>query len=387
MRPAIASTGIVPGLNWSGEEKASVIHQVRDLSVRSTDISVNGRTPRGVYHQIQALRRIGVLPDPGDKRYSPAEDQLIIRMVREGKKLQQLEVEGRSPASLYSHLKLLRRKGHKRLELKRLWTRSEDHQIILQIVTLGKRPGEVTIPNRSKTSAYDRIKVLRRQGKITKYFRRLTKALPWKGAEIEAVLRASSRNGHHRGAVALKNAGLFPQRTVASLNRIISKLGLSDPERSQAVKSRLKLTAERKQELREWLEHEGRCMPTALVAKRFGFKPDFITHFRQRYELQIDHGKAINDATYRAWHAEQVCRRKEARVAVNHRRREERLQHMTNLDAVLKALRSTERKKACRVCGRKWFATRDFFRLRSQRKRNGQERFIFQYTCWVCPPK
>jgi hypothetical protein len=117
---------------------------------------------------------------------------------------------------------------------------SEDRQLVSQVTAWGRSPKQVVILGRSRKSIYNRIKVLRRDGKITFYFRKLTPARRWDRREIAEVLRASTENGQHRGAVSLKKAGLFPERTVAALSRTISLCGLADPKKSRAVRTRLK---------------------------------------------------------------------------------------------------------------------------------------------------
>ena len=374
----------MPGRIWSQRERASVIHQLLTLGMRSSQVAVRGRTSRAVYHQIQALRKQGLLPESPDRRYRPQEEQLLIQLIQEGRKLSEIQIAGRSAQSIYGRIKLLRRKGSSQLSLKRLWMATEDRQLLWQVATLGRRPKEVVIAGRSKKSIYNRIKVLRQRGKITRYFRRLTPAQPWNALEIEKVVGASAQNGQHRGAVSLKRAGLFPNRTVAALSRMISRCGLADPKRSQAVRARLKLTPEQKLEFHRWLKTEGRHLPTALVAKHFGFREDFVTHFRQRHGLQLRHHKALGHPAYRDWHQAQVAKRVQARLEVYSRNRTDRLQQMTHLDAVLKSLGTKQRRKKCRTCGKCWFATRDFFRLRSYQN-NGHERFSFDYRCWACP--
>src|SRR5579862_1058386 len=374
----------MPGKIWLQKERDSVIHQVRTKGLRCSQVVVRGRTARAVCHQIQALRKQGLLPKSPDRRYRPEEEQLLIKLVQEGRKLSEIRIAGRSPQSIYGRLKLLRRKDSTQLSLKRLWTTAEDRQLLWQVNTLGRRPKEVVIAGRTRKSIYNRIKVLRRSGKITCYFRRLTPARPWNFKEIGEVLRASAQNGHHRGAVSLKRAGLFPDRSVAALSRMISQCGLADPKRSQAVKSRLKLTPEQKQAFLRWLKTEGRHLPTALVAKHFGYREDFVTHFRQRHGLQLRHHKALDHMAYREWHQAQVAKRVQARLEIHRRNRADRLQQMIHLDAVLKSLGTKKRRKECRTCGKCWFATRDFFRLRSYQS-NGQKRYSFDYRCWACP--
>jgi hypothetical protein len=374
----------MPGRIWSEKERASVIHQVLTLGMRYGKVAVRGRTSRAIYHQIQALRRQGLLPESPERHYRPEEEHLLVTLIQEGRKLSEIQIAGRSAQSIYGHIKLLRRKGSRHLTLKRLWTAAEDSQVLWLVCTLGRSPKEVVIATRSRKSIYNRIKVLRRSGKITRYFRKRTPAQPWNFQEIGEVLRASAQNGQHRGAVSLKRAGLFPNRTVAALSRMISQCGLADPKRSQAVKARLKLTPEQKQEFRRWLKTDGRHLPTALVAKHFGYREDFVTHFRQRHGLQLRHHKALDHPAYRIWHQAQVAKRLQARLEVSRRNRADRLQQMTHLDAVLKSLGTKKRRTKCRTCGKSWFATRDFFRLRTYQN-NGRKRFSFDYRCWACP--
>jgi hypothetical protein len=369
---------------WSQNERAAVIHQALNLGMRCGKVAVPGRTSRAVYHQIQILRKQNLLPKSPDRHYRSEEERLLVTLIRQGRKLKEIRLPGRSPQSIYGHIKLLRRKGFQQLTLKHLWMPSEDSQLLSQVTARGRSPKQVVIAGRSRKSIYNRIKALRRDGKITRYFRKLTPARRWDRREIAEVLQASAQNGQHRGAVSLKKAGLFPERTVAALSRMISLCGLADPKKSRAVRTRLKLTPEQKEEFRRWLKTEGRNLPTALAAKRFGFREDFVTHFRQCHALQVNHREALNHPVYRAWHEAQVSKRIQSRMAVYRKNREDRLRHMTDLNAVLKSLRSKERRRACRACCKSWFATRDFFRLRSYHK-NGQQRFSFDYLCWACP--
>ena len=374
----------MPGRKWSQKERESVIHQALTHGMSCSQVTVPGRTSRAVYHQIQTLRKQEQLPKSADRRYRLEEEQLLVALVGHGSRLNEINIDGRSRQSIYGHIKLLRRKGLRQLTLKRLWTKSEDRQLLFEVNILGKSPKQVVIPGRSRKGIYDRIKVLRRNGKITRYFRKVTAAQPWDRKEVAEVLKASAQNGHHRGAVALKKAGLFPHRTVAALSRIISRCGLADPKRSAAVKTRLKLTPEQEQEFHRWLKTMGRHLPTALVAKHFGFREDFVTQFRSRFGFQVNHRKALNHPVYREWHEAQIAKRVQARTAVYRRNRQDRLQQMTNLDAVLKTLGTRKHKKKCRACGRSSFARREFFRLRSHHK-YGQQRSFFDYLCWACP--
>lgn len=374
----------MPGVIWSHKERASIVHQILILGIGCSKVTIPGRTSRAVYHQIQELRKQKLLPKSVDRHYGHDEEHLLVSLIRQGRKLKDIRIPGRSPQSMYGHIKLLRRKGFRQLKLRRTWTRSEDQQLLFQVATLGRSPKQVAVDGRSRKSIYNRIKVLRREGRITRYFRKLTPARKWGRREIAELLQASGLYGQHRGAVSLKKAGLFPQRTVPALSRMISLCGLADPAKSQAVKTRLKLTPEQKLEFHEWLREEGRHLPTALVAKRFGFREDFVTHFRQRHGLQVNPRKALRCQVYRVWHAAQVSKRVQARIAVYRRNRADRLSQMTHLDAILRSLHSKKTRRKCRACGKGWFATRDFFRLRTYCK-NDRQRFSFDYLCWACP--
>jgi transposase len=135
----------MPGRIWSEKERASVIHQVLTLGMRCGEVALRGRTSGAVYHQIQALRKQGLLPESPDRHYHSEEEQVLVTLIQEGQKLSEIQIAGQSQQSIYGHIKLLRRRGSPELTLKRLWTAAEDGQLLRQVSTLGRSPNEVVI--------------------------------------------------------------------------------------------------------------------------------------------------------------------------------------------------------------------------------------------------
>ena len=178
---------------------------------------------------------------PG-KRWVPREKESLIRQVKQGKRLPQIRISGRSPAGVNQQRQRLRNAG-----------------------LLGE------VPKR-------RLRM-------------------WTTKEIRSLREHVSRS--RLSARQIARAGLLAGRGKDSISQQMRRQGLGDPKRQEASRSAHRLDAKEKVALERFLRIGGRKLASGEVADKFEISPKTVTAYRRRLKLQLSWHEARSSERYR----------------------------------------------------------------------------------------
>jgi len=266
------------------------------------------------------------------------------------------------------------------------WTDDHNSALIQQFQEQKIPPSKITIEGKSLSAIKTQLGRLR-SGKIvnhTFHNRKYPKNNNYTFTEIRFIADHTIAAGKDRLS-AEKLAKLLTRHTVASISRVMSNSGFGDYRRSRNAKDYIKLTAEQKAQVLDFIKGEGQYWSLAMLAskfKSFGVSIHTIKRLRKRHKLAFSHSVSLEKSPeYRKWHKTLIQRAAKSRVR----------QGLTKYQQIRQRLeeqRSSSKKPAemqCVACGSFWPKTAAYFRKQKYKLKNGTETFFLTKKCLACP--
>jgi len=164
---------------------------------------------------------------------------------------------------------------------------------------------------------------------------------------------------------------------------MMGRHGLGNPGIKARAQQASRLSPSQRQELKSFLQGEGRTMSAREVAERWGLGQKTINGYRRQLGIPLSWQEARSSAQYRA---RQKQRARELRHEMRERWRQwrkAREQKMRRLKEQLEQSPSAPPRRVCQSCEEQWFATKAFYRVNTRRV--GQRvKVSMSRTCHLC---
>ncbi len=371
-------------MSFTEQEKQRLIDQL-NRGIRPKQVLIEGKTYSQICHELESLRECGrVTVSFAAKSWPKWEDRLLRKQVRKGIPSDKIVIPGRTVEAVRGRIKVLQRKGRS-WNLKRIWSRREIRELRRQLAE-GKSPAAVVIFGRTTEGVRKMVNKLHQQKKLPIYFRRPGHHRIWSGEEKQKLKAAYEELSAGKEAPKLIfQSGIVPGRAERDIRQQLIKLGLLkvNAKISAALKQARRLNAQELAEFKDFLSGEGRYWPSALVAKRFNLKDDFVCRRRRRWQLELRHDEAMNDAVYRQWFQKKVSERQKKAYAGRYilpDRTEDQLLREFCRDSIMHC---GDALCHCERCRKQWYFNARYFHAIAVGS-NGSSRRDIIAVCRVC---
>jgi len=248
------------------------------------------------------------------------------------------------------------------------WTKSQIDSLIDQIVHLSKPLPAIDIPGKTRAAINNQRKRLQRAGVLNGFFAG-REVKPWTFPELKRLTTFTHDYGFSASFIA--QMGLLPGRTKDSISKMMGRHGLGNPAIKERARAACRFDPQRRAEFESFLRGEGRLLPSMAIARRWGLAQKTVTAYRRRLGLQLSWREARSSEDFRRQ------QRKRAAAFVAHTRerwklwRERKRQGWEKLRQQIAQRADAPPPRICQACGEQWFATRDFFHVRTRRSSAG----------------
>lgn len=259
------------------------------------------------------------------------------------------------------------------------WTKSQIASLIDQIQQHRPLPG-IAIPGKSRAGINNQRKRLQLAGLLNGSFTgRVVK--PWTCPELKKLTDLTREYGFSASLIA--QLGLLPGRTKDSVSKMMGRHGLGNPTVKARARQARRLDAAGREQFKQFLLGEGRLVPSIEAARRWGVAQKTVTAYRRRLGIRLSWEEARSSERFRR----EQRRRAEEFVASTRARwnlwREQRRRTWERLKQNLAARPDCPPARVCQSCGQEWYATREFFHVRT-RRRLGCVKISYCRVCRIC---
>ena len=258
------------------------------------------------------------------------------------------------------------------------WTKEQLDTLLYQLRVERKPLPHLQVPEKSLAAVNNQRQRLKRAGLLHEVFAGRQLA-PWTICELNQLRKLTREYGFSAAFIA--QLQLIPGRTVHAISKMMARHGLGNLDVKRRAQNACRLTVEQRQQLQQFLLHEGRLIPSVRVAAKWGLARQTVTAYRRRLGVPLSWDEARSSADY------QLNQQKRGRVfseQLHNRWAEWRVRRERRLHALKAALQRSPNpppSRSCCACGEHWFATKDFFYLTSKR---GRTSFSMSQTCRLC---
>jgi hypothetical protein len=260
------------------------------------------------------------------------------------------------------------------------WTKPQIESLVDQIVHLGKPLPEIDIPGKTRAAVNNQRKRLQLAGVLNGSFAgRAVK--PWTFPELKKLTTFTHDYGFSASFIA--QMGLLPGRTKDSISKMMGRHGLGDPAIKERARHACRFDPARREDFQRFLLGEGRLLPSIAVARQWGISQKTVAAYRRRLGLQLSWVEARSSDDFRRQ------QRKRAAAFIAHTRqrwrqwRERKKELWEKLRQQLTERPDCPPERVCRSCGGQWYATREFFHVRTRRSSAGVQ-ISYCRTCRLC---
>jgi len=262
----------------------------------------------------------------------------------------------------------------------RRWTQPQVDSLIEQIVQLKKPLPEISIPGKTRAAINNQRKRLQRAGVLNGSFAGRD-VKPWTFPELKKLTTFTQEYSFSASFIA--QMGLLPGRTKDSISKMMGRHGLGNPAIKERARLACRFDPQRRAEFERFLVAEGRLLPSAQVARKWGLAQKTVTAYRRRLGIQLSWREARSSDDFRRQ------QRKRAAEFVAHTRerwrhwREHKQRQWEKLRQQLSARPDAPPARVCQSCGEQWYATREFFHVRTRRSATGVK-ISYCRVCRLC---
>ena len=258
------------------------------------------------------------------------------------------------------------------------WAQREKQSLIRQ-VKQGKRLPQIRISGRSPAGANQQRQRLRSAGLLGEVPKRRLRL--WTIKEIRSLRVYINR--FRLSAAQIAKAGLLAGRGKDSISQQMRRQGLGNPKRQEASRSAHRLDAKGKTALETFLKTKGRKLASAEVAEKFDVSPKTVTGYRRRLKLQLSWHEARNSERWRR-RMEELRRLFIRRLRTRWKDwRVQRRRRLKNLQWRMKGQRISSPTRRCVICGESWLELKEFFPV-TKRHRRETVTYAMSLTCRAC---
>jgi hypothetical protein len=204
---------------------------------------------------------------------------------------------------------------------------------------------------------------------------------PWTCPELKKLTDLTQEYGFSASLIA--QLGLLPGRTKDSVSKMMGRHGLGNPTVKARAQQACRLNPEQRDEFKRFLLDEGRLVPSIDIARKWGVAQKTVTAYRRRLGIRLSWEEARSSDRFRR----EQQRRAEEFVASTRARwshwREQRKRNWENLKHSLGQRPDCPAPRVCQCCGEQWYATRDFFHVRT-RRRGDSVKISYCRVCRIC---
>jgi hypothetical protein len=181
----------------------------------------------------------------------------------------------------------------------------------------------------------------------------------WTIREITVLRKLASQRG--LSANAIHKMRVFPRHTLPGISGQMNYLGLGNPEHKMRVKNRKRTDSATKARLFDFIKGEGRLMPAADVAERFGIDPRMVMYYRRKIGLKLPSTYRFSSKVFVRTHQGNVTKMSLALKRYFQRLWDSRHEELLKLFHRTSIMGQRAPYKKCIRCGSVWYATQAFF--------------------------
>lgn len=347
-------------------------------------INIKGITQSQIHHVLEDARKSGELTIWFARPWSKTEDDSLLQSIQARIPTDKIKIEGRTPESIRGRIKTLRRKGT-RIVCKPYWSMSQTRSLYAQL-NAGKKPHEIKVEGKTLEAVRKRIDKLHKKKKLTKYFRKPGVHVIWSKDELLKLATAFEEScGGKDAAKQIHQSGVLPNRNKRAIKRKLIELGYFQVNQklSSAAKRSIHPTQDELDRLRSFMEGEGRNWPTVLIAKKFGYKKDFVSKRRSKWGLKLNPKLASNDPVYKKWYGHVVKFRSLKAYAGRYVLPLKTVSALLAMFQTETLQRSPNKLVRCRSCGKQWYFTSDYFHVHFSPDDGGRELLDVCLACKI----
>jgi hypothetical protein len=244
------------------------------------------------------------------------------------------------------------------------WTEPQIESLIDQIVRQGRMLPDIDIDGKSRAAINNQRKRLQREGTLGGAFHG-REVKPWTFPELKKLTTYTQEYGFSASFIAQMT--LLPGRSKDSISKMMGRHGLGDPDVKARASAARRLDPERRAEFRRFLLGEGRLLPSRKVARQWDIAQKTVTAYRRSLGIRLSWQDARSSDEFRRQ------QRKRAAAFVEHTRerwkqwRERKRSSWMQLKRELAERPDGPPARTCEGCGEQWYATREFFHVRVRR--------------------
>ncbi|MGA3041737.1 MAG: hypothetical protein ABSF54_13200 [Bryobacteraceae bacterium] len=260
------------------------------------------------------------------------------------------------------------------------WTKPQIDSLVDQIVHQAKPLPRIEVPGKTRAAINNQRKRLQRAGVLNGSFAgRAVK--PWTFPELKRL--TAFTQDYSFSASFIAQMGLLPGRSKDSISKMMGRHGLGNPAIKERARQAQRFDPARRQEFQRFLLGEGRLLPSVAIARQWGLAQKTVTAYRRRLGIQLSWQEARSSDEFRRQH------RKRAAAFVAHTRerwncwRERRKQAWQRLRQQLAERSAPPPARVCQSCGEPWYATREFFHVRTRHSPSGVK-ISYCRICRLC---
>jgi DNA-binding CsgD family transcriptional regulator len=259
------------------------------------------------------------------------------------------------------------------------WNTIEIESLIAQVAGNRKLP-HLCIPGKSEAAVNNQRRRLKEAGRLNGVF--IGKALkPWTICELNQLRNFTHEYGYSADFIA--QLQLLPGRSRDSVSGMMHRNGLGNVAVRARSKQAHHLTERECEELKLFLQGEGRLIPSSKIAEKWGIAQKTVNGYRRRLGIALSWEQARSSQEYRD-KRERLARRFTRQMRERWRQwREKRHQTLETLREEVELLPTPPARRVCQVCQRQWFAMKEFYHVQT-RKRGKREKITMSRTCRLC---
>ncbi len=260
------------------------------------------------------------------------------------------------------------------------WTQSQIDGLVDQIVHLKRPLPDIDVPGKTRAAINNQRKRLQRAGVLNGSFAG-REVKPWTFPELKKL--TTFTQDYRFSASFIAQMELLPGRTKDSISKMMGRHDLGDPAIKERARNAQRFDSEHRAAFEQFLQGEGRMLPTIVIARQSGLAQKTVTAYRRRLGIQLSWREARSSEEF------QRQQRKRAIAFVAHTRerwqqwRERKKTTWEKLREQLSHRPDSPPARVCQECGERWFATREFFHVRT-RQSPGGVKVSFCRTCRLC---
>ncbi len=262
----------------------------------------------------------------------------------------------------------------------RRWTRQEVESLVHQIVAEHRSLPHLQVPGKTQAAINNQRRRLKNSGVLNGAFQG-RRVKPWTIRELKQLTTLTTEYGFSAEFIA--QLQLIPGRSKDSIGKMMGRTGLGNAAVKERARRARRLRPDERRQFERYLLEEGRLVPAAEVARKWGIAQKTVNAYRRRLGVPLTWQQARSSEEYQRKQKECAREFRERTLARWREWLEQKRQTFERLKREWSNRVDPPAARTCQSCGEQWFATAEFFPVQT-RTLGRRRKTTMSRTCRLC---